>query len=305
LYSLFYLALGSNCQVLGDDQSFRQKFSKPIEAAQQKDASDREISHGAKVLRELQELIKPYFLQRQREDYLSNTLPSSYEFDAWVKLSPKQRSLCVNYLSSDYSTIAIAENNRKCVLPMISKLRRICSHPYLDADSYKDLLQKHGAKAAIDASPKLALLTDLLDEWSADGHRTLVFSHSVQMLDIIEFALAEREGIKICRIDGSTPPKRRHLLVELFNGDQPMYNVMLLSVEAGGEGLTLVGASRSVIFDPCWNQAKSDQAVARINRPGQSRECETIHLIAAGTVEERVSCTRSNSILNFALSLWI
>ena len=61
------------------------------------------------------------------------------------------------------------------------------------------------------------------------------------------------------------------------------------------EGLTLTGANKSVLFDPPWTQAKPDQAAARINRPGQERETECLHLITAGTVEEKVGLPGQDS----------
>jgi len=64
--------------------------------------------------------------------------------------------------------------------------------------------------------------------------------------------------------------------------------VMLVSIKAGGEGLTLTGANICIVYDPVWSQAESDQAVARICRPGQKQECQSFYLIAAGTIEEKV-----------------
>ena len=63
---------------------------------------------------------------------------------------------------------------------------------------------------------------------------------------------------------------------------------MLCSIQAAGEGLTLTGANKSIIYDPAWNQARPDQAAARISRPGQTLETECIHFISAGTVEEKM-----------------
>ena len=73
-----------------------------------------------------------------------------------------------------------------------------------------------------------------------------------------------------------------------FNRINSRFNVMLLSIETGGEGLTLTGANKSVLFDPARSQAKTDQAVARTCRPGQTKECECIHLLTAGTIEEKM-----------------
>ncbi|KAL3915117.1 MAG: hypothetical protein SGARI_008254 [Bacillariaceae sp.] len=83
---------------------------------------------------------------------------------------------------------------------------------------------------------------------------------------------------------------------------------MLLSTKAGGEGLTLTGANKSILFDPAWNQATPDQAAARIDRPGQERETECRHFITAGNVEEKVrhlihSTSNTNAVHSLAVSL--
>ena len=46
----------------------------------------------------------------------------------------------------------------------------------------------------------------------------------------------------------------------------------MLSSKAGGCGLNLIGANRLVMFDPDWNPANDDQAMARVWRDGQKKE---------------------------------
>lgn len=107
-------------------------------------------------------------------------------------------------------------------------------------------------------------------------------------MDILEFVLDNLEGANACRIDGKTSAKKLEYLVNHFNSDISVFNVMLMSTQVGSEGLNLTGASKAIVFEPVWTQAASDQAVARISRPGQLFECESLFLIAAGTVEEKV-----------------
>ena len=136
---------------------------------------------------------------------------------------------------------------------------------------------------------QVQFLKDTTEKWADQGHRTLIFAHHRGTLDILEFVFANTEGINACRIDGATSAKKLAFLVKHFNSDESMFNVLLMSTKVGSEGLTLTGASKCVVFEPVWTQAESDQAVARICRPGQRFECESLFLIAAGTVEEKVS----------------
>jgi DNA repair and recombination RAD54-like protein len=46
-----------------------------------------------------------------------------------------------------------------------------------------------------------------------------------------------------------------------------------LSSKAGGCGLNLIGANRLIMFDPDWNPANDDQAMARVWRDGQKKNC--------------------------------
>ena len=190
----------------------------------------------------------------------------------------------------------MVEQGWKCCLPAIHRLRELVNHPLLflkndaeaDVKSVKAEMEKMNPAAIIEESPKLKLLVQLLEKWRSEDLKVLVFSHSVQMLDIIQHVLATLAGVDACRIDGQTSQERRKNLVDEFNRINSRFNVMLLSIETGGEGLTLTGANKSALFDPAWSQAKTDQAVARTCRPGQTKECECIHLLTAGTIEEKM-----------------
>ena len=54
----------------------------------------------------------------------------------------------------------------------------------------------------------------------------------------------------------------------------------MLSSKAGGCGLNLIGANRLVMFDPDWNPANDDQAMARVWRDGQKKQCYIYRLVA-------------------------
>jgi SNF2 family DNA or RNA helicase len=155
------------------------------------------------------------------------------------------------------------------------RLRQACADPRL-----------LDPECAADDSAKLRALRELLDEAVDGGHRALVFSQFVSVLDLIEPALVEA-GLPCLRLDGSTPPRDRLELCDRFNGD-PTLPVLLISLKAGGTGLNLTGADTVIHFDPWWNPAVEAQATDRAHRIGQTRTVTSYKLIAAGTVEERV-----------------
>ena len=82
--------------------------------------------------------------------------------------------------------------------------------------------------------------------------------------------------------------KKRGKVVEKFNSPDSDDFVFMLSSKAGGCGLNLIGANRLVMFDPDWNPANDDQAMARIWRDGQLKQCYIYRLLSTGTIEEKI-----------------
>lgn len=99
-------------------------------------------------------------------------------------------------------------------------------------------------------------MTELLEENLSLGHRVLLFSQFTSVLDIIEKELINR-GIGCFYLSGKTSAEERASMVSKFNGGEG--DVFLLSLKAGGTGLTLTGADMVIHFDPWWNPAVEDQ----------------------------------------------
>jgi SNF2 family DNA or RNA helicase len=286
---------------------FNNQYGKPIEEGSKPGASEYQSRRGEKVAMELQTKINPFILRRDKVDHLQGLIPPSHEFDGWTRLSQSQRKLYSEYTKAFFEREDYRSNNKVafigCVFPAITKLRKLCQHPLIFNDGLEKYtraafmltLQSIGKDELIAMSPKMIVLLELLHMWRQEGCKILVFTHFIKMLDIIQFVLDGTAGFQVCRIDGKTKQDSRGELVKEFNKASSHFNIMLLSVTAGGVGLSLTGANKSVVFDPAWNLAMSDQAVARTSRPGQTRECECIHLLAAGTVEEKVRPTSKHS----------
>ncbi len=161
-------------------------------------------------------------------------------------------------------------------------------NPYLAKTSILDLVME---------SSKMRVLASLLLTLSAAGHRTLVFSHSKQMIDIIA-RLVSALGLAYERIDGDVTGAERDACIKRFqsqaaltsagdgSGRRVRAHLCLLTTTAGGVGITLTGADRVVIVDPSWNPASDNQAVDRSYRLGQSRNVVAYRLVTVGTVEE-------------------
>ena len=282
LWSVFDWVTGG--KVLGKLKQFKEYYAKPIEAARDKYATKAAIQLGERVNKELQDLLAPYFLQRLKIDFLKDRLPKKTELVVWTHLSAKQRTMYENFLGDGNSLLnSILSGESMTALTAITWLKKLCNHPMLVEDS--NLSDSCDYETITKESNKLQILVDLVDSLSSEGHRTLVFSQSTKMLDIIQKVLT---GVSVSRIDGQTKERERQRLVDAFNDPNSSYDVMLLSTKAAGVGLTLVGADRVIVFDPSWTPAEDSQAVDRCYRIGQTREVIVYRLIAAGTVEEKM-----------------
>ena len=137
------------------------------------------------------------------------------------------------------------------------------------------------------ASGKVQKMLELLRKFMADGHRTLIFSQFIMVMDILELVL-EREGITFFRLDGNTKVSERQDLIDEFCDDSNITPVFMLSTKAGGAGINLAKANKVIIFDSGFNPQDDIQAENRAHRIGQTKEVEVIRLVTKGTVEEQI-----------------
>jgi len=124
------------------------------------------------------------------------------------------------------------------------------------------------------------LVEPLLEE----GHKVLVFSQFVRMLQILEKQCEDRK-MPTYLLTGET--KNRQDVVTAFQEDESPA-VFLLSLRAAGTGLNLTSASYVVIYDPWWNPAVEAQAIDRTHRIGQTATVNAYKMISPGTVEEKI-----------------
>ncbi|KAL3938543.1 MAG: hypothetical protein SGARI_001702 [Bacillariaceae sp.] len=286
LHALFTFCTSG--KILGDHRDFQNRFGSPIEAARSSDATEWEIERGEKAMMELQSILQPYFLQRLKVDYLAQSLPPKKEFVLWTNLSSLQRKKYDEYVTSKDSGLAdYLDGRENSPLFAITWLQKLCGHPLLvrdQEDGPLEALEEIGNEELLHQSAKLRVMHDLLHSLIDNGHRTLIFSQSTKVLDIIQCVLKD---VQLSRIDGQTKEKDRQRFVDEFNDSESSVDAMLISTKAGGQGLTLVGADTVILYDPSWNPAEDAQAVDRSYRIGQKKPVTVYRLITSGTVEEK------------------
>jgi SNF2 family DNA or RNA helicase len=121
-----------------------------------------------------------------------------------------------------------------------------------------------------------------------DGGETklVVFAWHIEVLDILETALAKARPI---RIDGSVTGARRHRLIGAFIED-PAHQVLLGNMQSmgtGTDGLQTV-STHALIAEPSWTPGENQQAVDRLDRGGQTGRVQADFFVAPGSLSERV-----------------
>ena len=132
-------------------------------------------------------------------------------------------------------------------------------------------------------SAKITTLLEQIRELAEEGHRALVFSSFTGFLKLVREML-EAEGIEYVYLDGRTRDRPARI-VQFREGEAPVF---LISLKAGGFGLTLTEADYVFVLDPWWNPAAENQAVDRAHRIGQTRAVNVYRMVSADTIEEKV-----------------
>ncbi|XP_037509830.1 transcription termination factor 2 [Rhipicephalus sanguineus] len=156
----------------------------------------------------------------------------------------------------------------------------------LNLDKYTSAREFDSAYVSCKIKTLLDMLLKVREE-SNNQDKSVVVSRWTSLLSLVRHHL-ERRGIPSVTIQGSVPGHQRASYVAKFNEQRGGPTVMLLSLEAGGVGLNLVGGNHMFVLDVHWNPALEAQAFDRIHRVGQTKTVVINRLICAGTIEERI-----------------
>lgn len=224
------------------------------------------------LLQELNKKSSPFILRRLKSDVLD--LKEKIEIYAYSEMSVEERKLYEKYLHEAQSELEGQDYQISHVLSLLTRLRELACEPRLFLDDVKC------------KNSKLEMLIDIIEEKIDDDHKMLVFSQFTSMFEYIEAEL-DKKGIKYLELTGKTQAEDRIALVNEFN-NSPDIKVFLISLKAGGTGLTLTSADTVIHYDPWWNLAAMNQATDRAYRIGQERQVNVIKLINKDTIEDRI-----------------
>ena len=229
----------------------------------------------------LRDLVRPYILRRMKTDRsVIADLPDKTEVKAYCQLSRKQAALYAQAVEDLARRLEEAEGieRKGLVLSMLMRLKQICNHP-------SQWLHDGGWGEA--ESGKLMRLRAIAEVVAARQEKLLIFTQFREATAPLAAFLAGIFGRPGQVLSGETAVKRRHDLVQRFQEDEAV-PFFVLSLKAGGAGLTLTAASHVVHFDRWWNPAVENQATDRAFRIGQRRNVLVHKFVCRGTVEERI-----------------
>lgn len=287
--------------VLGSRLEFKKNYERKILRGRDADATEQEIQEGEETLKELGQLVNKFIIRRTN-DLLSKYLPVKYEHVVFCELAPLQKDLYNHFISSP-EIAKLLKGAGSQPLKAVGLLRKLCNHPDLldlpddlggsEAVLPPDFIPKKERRSRDREvktwySGKLMVLERMLDRIHRDTNdKIVVISNFTQTLDVIE-QLCRTKRYGTLRLDGTMAISKRQKLVDTFNDPEAEQFVFLLSSKAGGCGINLIGANRLILFDPDWNPASDQQALARVWRDGQKKDCFVYRFVSTGTIEEKI-----------------
>jgi superfamily II DNA or RNA helicase len=230
--------------------------------------------------------LAPFILRRTKGE-VATELPPKVEMDLLCPLTDVQRAqyahICTEGLQRLGNDVGAAMRDKSFgFLALLTRLRQVCCDP--------DMLP--WLKAPLTDSGKISLLVEKLAEVLGSGHKVVIFSQFVMLLDRVKEALAKHFP-ELARYELTGMTLDRQKPVQEFQNCTGSA-AMLVSLKAAGTGITLHAADYVFLLDPWWNPAVEAQAVDRVHRIGQTNTVFVYRMITAGTIEERIQALKAS-----------
>ena len=241
-------------------------------------------------------MLRPFFLRRTKAQVLT-FLPPIAQIIVPVSLTNLQKKLYRSILAKNPELIKsifgagkkVKQQERASLNNILMQLRKCLCHPFV----YNRAIEEVDSNPAIahrnlvDASSKLKLLEIMLPKLHESGHRVLIFSQFLNMLDMVEDFM-DGLGLYYQRLDGSMGSLQKQKRIDEFNAPNSQLFAFLLSTRAGGVGINLATADTVIILDPDFNPHQDIQALSRAHRIGQKKKVIVFQLTTRGTAEEKI-----------------
>ena len=245
---------------------------------------------------QLHELLRPFFLRRTKAQVL-DFLPAMAQIIIPVSLTSVQQELYISIMEKNQDLIRaifggstrVQRTERANLNNILMQVRKCLCHPFV----YNQAIEEKSSnpivshRNLVDASSKLQLLEIMLPKLQERGHRVLIFSQFLDMLDVVEDFL-DGLGLFYQRLDGSMNSLQKQKRIDEFNAPNSTLFAFLLSTRAGGVGINLATADTVIILDPDFNPHQDIQALSRAHRIGQKKKVLVFQIVTRSTSEEHI-----------------
>ncbi|WP_273661027.1 DEAD/DEAH box helicase [Corynebacterium heidelbergense] len=288
LSDLYAIMDFANPGILGSAAAFQDRLAIPIERYQDEAATRR-----------LRRIVEPFILRRVKTDpSIDLNLPDKREHIELVSLSDEQAALYTAYIADIERRIRDEESGRRgIILGALVRIKQICNHPAHYSGDGSGLLRNGHHR-----SEKVRRLFQLVEAAVRERKKVIIFTQFPSFGNMLVPELQRRSGGVVPMLHGGVSRKERAKLVAEFQRplsggagegaisglDVPSPQIMVVSVRAGGTGITLTQASVVIHVDRWWNPAVEDQATDRAYRIGQDKNVDVYKLVTKGTIDERI-----------------
>ena len=269
LWSIFNFL---NPNYLGKEAQFKKSFETPIQK------NNDQIQAGV-----LKKLVEPFILRRVKTDQsIIKDLPDKIEQKLYTNLTKEQASLYEVVVRDVEKQLNEVEGIQRkgLILSTLLKLKQICNHP-------RQFLQD-GSDFTPERSHKLSRLSEMIEEAISEGESLLIFTQFTEIGDALEKYIRQKLHYNTYYIHGGTSRDKRERMITEFQDTETEPSVFVLSLKAGGVGITLTKANHVFHFDRWWNPAVEDQATDRAFRIGQKKNVFVHKFVTIGSLEERI-----------------
>lgn len=273
LYSLLDFV---NPGLLGSAAAFQNRVAIPVERYGDEQARQR-----------LRKIVAPFLLRRLKTDVeVGLDLPEKTEIVEKVPLTAEQATLYKAYIDDIEQRLRDRSQDRRGnILGALVRIKQICNHPAHFSSDGSALLDEGKHR-----SGKIKRAFEILEQAHREDRKALIFTQFPTFGRMLLPELQKMYGQDIPMLHGGISRKKRAEMVREFQlPDDQGPPAMVLSVRAGGTGITLTEASVVVHIDRWWNPAVEDQATDRAYRIGQNRDVKVYKLVAEGTLDERIN----------------
>ncbi len=296
-------------------------FVEPVSFSSRENFMDRyKDMETENQVRSLQKRIAPHMLRRVKED-VAHDIPPKEETMVDVELTMLQKRYYRAIFEKNHAILfQVGGGTVRTAMPSLMniqmELRKCCNHPFLvrgvedhevdtmvedmmkGADkgvlSEKDVARARLERGLVQSSGKMILLDKLLPKLRSEGHKVLIFSQFIMMLDMLA-EYCRLRGYQHETLDGRILGNERQKAIDRFNVDKDSF-VFLLSTRAGGVGINLTAADTCIIFDSDWNPQNDIQAMARCHRIGQTKDVKVYRLVSRRSFESEMFVRASKKL---------